>query len=365
MNGAKMISLTNLVVQFFCGRLVRRASAACPTNVKTGIFEKFVPVIHEIYDAPELGGVAIMDPEHILVKPLSCGKPRSGTDVVLLNVHKEKITAPGAPGSDIEGHRRPDEKTEEFRLGEYFFVGDLVYFDDDGYLYISDLVPDGDVDIVPASNKHSTDIDARLAEGPVEVQSVLSQDPHHDTGEPVFFPLGAHPVPGSCPQTPPIGNPSPPPSPPSQWCLKVTAGNDIRRLPFPTSLAPSYQDILRGVSLLFHLPLSSMEASLLLKYSDSEVDSCTLTAATFSDALPIFVPDHTVRPSAAAINRQADKYSPSLPPPSRQGNVNTPPRRAMARLEADRSFRSKQRQMAARSSRRPIFQAVPFRTLPR
>ena len=46
-------------------------------------------------------------------------------------------------------------------------------------------------------------------------------------------------------------------------------------------------------------------------------DSCTLTAATFPDALPLFLPDHNVRLTAAATHRnvRASRPSPHCPPP--------------------------------------------------
>ena len=94
-----------------------------------------------------------------------------------------------------------------------------------------------------------------------------------------------HLIPGTGPLTPPAGNSSPPPHPPSQWCLEITAGKDFRRLHLSSSISPSYHDILLGVSTLFHIPFSAVESALLLKYYDSEGDSCTSTAATFADAL--------------------------------------------------------------------------------
>ena len=74
------------------------------------------------------------------------------------------------------------------------------------------------------------------------------------------------------------------------WCLKITAGKDIRRLSFLTSVHTSFHDILMGVSALFCLPPASVGSSLILFYRDSEGDSCTLTAATFPDALLSFSP---------------------------------------------------------------------------
>merc|ERR1719183_780387 len=56
-------------------KTIMSSGAACPTSVKQGINDMFGPVLFEIYGASELGGVTIMDPENMLKKPLSCGKP--------------------------------------------------------------------------------------------------------------------------------------------------------------------------------------------------------------------------------------------------------------------------------------------------
>ena len=116
------------------------------------------------------------------------------------------------------------------------------------------------------------------------------------------------------------------------------------------SAPPSHHEVFMGVPAIFCLPPASVSSSLLLYYLDSEGDSCTLTAATFPDALPLFLPDHVVRLTAAATHRniRASPPSPHSPPsasgssprPFAQANVYTPPRHVMARLEADRSRHS-------------------------
>jgi long-chain acyl-CoA synthetase len=120
----------------------------------------FGPVLHEIYGASELGGVCIMGPEHMLQKPLSCGKPAPGIDVVLLDDKKQKITKPNstgeifAKGSNIDGYHKLPDKTKDAMFGDYFSVGDVGHFDEDGFLYITsrktDMIVSGGVNIYPA-----------------------------------------------------------------------------------------------------------------------------------------------------------------------------------------------------------------------
>ena len=58
------------------------SGAACPSSVKQGICNMFGPVLHEIYGASELGAVTVMDPDNMLLKPLSCGKAAYGVELV-------------------------------------------------------------------------------------------------------------------------------------------------------------------------------------------------------------------------------------------------------------------------------------------
>lgn len=140
---------------------IMSGGAACPSSVKEGIVKMFGPVLFEVYGASELGGVAIMDPEQMLKKPLSCGKPAAGIDVILLDENKNKIEKAGvageifAKGFNIDGYHKLEEKTKEALHEDYFSVGDVGYFDEDGYLYISDrkidMVVSGGVNIYPAA----------------------------------------------------------------------------------------------------------------------------------------------------------------------------------------------------------------------
>lgn len=134
--------------------------ASCPIVVKEGIAQMFGPVLFELYGASELGGVTTMPPEMMLKKPLSCGKPVTGVDVIILDDNKQKITKPGVPGEifakgqNFDGYHKRDDKTKEGLFDDHFSVGDVGYFDEDGYLYISDrkidMVVSGGVNIYPA-----------------------------------------------------------------------------------------------------------------------------------------------------------------------------------------------------------------------
>mmetsp|Transcript_11095 Transcript_11095/g.25228 ORF Transcript_11095/g.25228 Transcript_11095/m.25228 type:complete len:512 (-) Transcript_11095:83-1618(-) len=141
-------------------RTVMSSGAACPSVVKQGITDLFGPVLHEVYGASELGGVTVMDPENMLKKPLSCGKPVQGIEVIILDDKRNRIQESRvageifAKGFNIDGYHKQEKKTEEAKFGDYFSVGDVGYFDEDGFLYISDrkidMVVSGGVNIYPA-----------------------------------------------------------------------------------------------------------------------------------------------------------------------------------------------------------------------
>lgn len=141
-------------------KTIMSSGAACPSSVKQGIVGMFGPVLHELYGASELGGVCVMTPEHMLEKPLSCGRPAPGIDVILLDDQKNKIEKPRvageifAKGSNVDGYHKLEDKTKEALFGDYMSVGDVGYFDEDGFLYISDrkidMVVSGGVNIYPA-----------------------------------------------------------------------------------------------------------------------------------------------------------------------------------------------------------------------
>jgi len=142
-------------------KAIMSSGGACPTSVKHGIFDMFGPVLFECYGASELGGVAVMDPENMLKKPLSCGKIATGIDVILLDDERRQIEEPNVPGeifargSNIVRYHKLEASTQKAKFGDGFFsVGDVGYFDEDGYLYISDrkidMIISGGVNIYPA-----------------------------------------------------------------------------------------------------------------------------------------------------------------------------------------------------------------------
>lgn len=120
------------------------AAAPCPFELKRKVMELFGEVLWEFYGSSEAGVNTIMRPEEQLAKPGSCGRVSPLVEIAILDDHGEPCP-PGIPGeifvktpAVITGYYGNDEATESSKRGEYFTVGDVGYFDEDGYLYVCD-----------------------------------------------------------------------------------------------------------------------------------------------------------------------------------------------------------------------------------
>lgn len=139
---------------------VVHAAAPCPVDVKWKIMELFgADTVHEYYAATEAGGTYI-SPAEWCRKPGSVGRPLPNSEVKVLDDDGNECP-PGVigtiymrlnPGTEFEYYKDP-EKTRANRRGNFVTVGDMGYFDDDGYLFIADrktdMVISGGVNIYP------------------------------------------------------------------------------------------------------------------------------------------------------------------------------------------------------------------------
>ena len=137
------------------------AAAPCPTDVKLAMIEWWGPVLHEFYGGTESGPVTLSSSEDFLAHPGTVGRVVPGAIVRALDEHGNEVPT-GTPGElfmripyypDFTYHNQPDKRREIDRDG-LISIGDVGYFDEEGYLYICDrkrdMVISGGVNIYPA-----------------------------------------------------------------------------------------------------------------------------------------------------------------------------------------------------------------------
>ena len=142
-------------------RHIIHAAAPCPAEVKRAMIEWWGPVIYEFYGGTENGPVSFANSEDSLRKPGTVGRPSPGAEIQILDDEGKPVPA-GTVGeiyARIEGypdfvyHNLPD-KTAEVMRDSLITLGDMGYFDEDGYLFVSDRKRDmvifGGTNIYPA-----------------------------------------------------------------------------------------------------------------------------------------------------------------------------------------------------------------------
>jgi long-chain acyl-CoA synthetase len=142
-------------------KFVASTGSPCPPDVKKQMMDWWGPVINESYASSEAGFITLLSSEEARTHPGSAGRPMPGADVRILNDAGEMLP-PFEPGliycrqaayPDFTYINRDADRQAIDRDG-LIAVGDVGYFDRDGYLYIcdrkSDMVISGGVNIYPA-----------------------------------------------------------------------------------------------------------------------------------------------------------------------------------------------------------------------
>src|SRR4051794_14342104 len=140
---------------------VASTGSPCPPEVKKQMIDWWGPVINESYASSEAGFITMLSSEESRTHPGSAGRPLAGADVRIMD-DAGKLLPPYEPGliycrqeayPDFTYINRPEDRKAIDRDG-LVAVGDVGYFDRDGYLYIcdrkSDMVISGGVNIYPA-----------------------------------------------------------------------------------------------------------------------------------------------------------------------------------------------------------------------
>ncbi len=150
-----------------CMRIMIANAAPWSYALKLAYLERFPEdSLFEVYGSTELGVNIIMRPEHQRAKPGACGQPTPGVEIRLYDEAGEVVTTPHVPGelfvrssAVFESYHKARDKYLEDRRDGWQTVGDIAYFDEDGFYYIcdrkKDMIISGGVNIYPAEIEHA------------------------------------------------------------------------------------------------------------------------------------------------------------------------------------------------------------------
>ena len=148
--------------------------------------------LFEVYGSTELGVNTILRPEDQLRKPGSCGKPAPMVEIKLFDDDGNEVTETGpdhtgelfvkSPSIFADYYKQHDQFLKDQRHG-YQTVGDIAYFDDEGFVYIcdrkKDMIISGGMNIYPA------EIEAALEIHPDVLEAAVFGVPSEEWGESV------------------------------------------------------------------------------------------------------------------------------------------------------------------------------------
>ncbi len=167
-------------------RTMIHAAAPCPVETKWKMFDWWGDVIWEYYAATE-GGGTIVSPEEWRKYPGTVGKAWPNSEVVIFDDDGNEMPT-GASGTiymRMGGNEfkyyKDDAKTDKARMKGFFTVGDIGYFNEDGYLFLNDRANDmiiaGGVNIYPA------EIEGVIQQHEKVQDVAVFGVPNEDTGE--------------------------------------------------------------------------------------------------------------------------------------------------------------------------------------
>ncbi|MFT6432213.1 MAG: long-chain acyl-CoA synthetase [Candidatus Azotimanducaceae bacterium] len=179
-------------------------AAPCPIHVKRNMINWFGPVLIEYYAATEGGGGFLVGSEEWLTKPGTVGRPGPEFDNKILDDDGNPVAVGEtgtiymhAPEHGRFVYYKDNSKTDSSYRGDYFTLGDMGYFDEDGYLFLTgrtaELIISGGVNIYPQ------EVDNEVMQHPAvhdvcsigvpneewgeEVKSVVQLNPGHEPSE--------------------------------------------------------------------------------------------------------------------------------------------------------------------------------------
>jgi fatty-acyl-CoA synthase/long-chain acyl-CoA synthetase len=144
----------------------------------------------EVYGSTELGVDTVLRPEDHLRKPGSCGQPAPGIEIKLFGDDGEEVAEPFKAGelyvrsgTVFNSYYKAEDKYRAATRGDFHTVGDIAYFDQDGFYYIADrkndMIISGGMNIYPA------EIEAVLDASPDIYEVAVFGMPNEEWGESV------------------------------------------------------------------------------------------------------------------------------------------------------------------------------------
>ena len=181
-------------------QFVASTGAPCPPATKRQMIEWWGPVIHEAYASSETGYITAIGSEDALRKPGSAGRPIGKGQVRILDDAGDEVPTGSVGVIHVRQPAYPDftynhaeEARAKMERGGLVTVGDMGYFDGDGFLFIcdrkSDMVISGGVNIYPA------EIEAVIAGMPGVADCAVFGIPDDEFGESLL--AAVQPVPGT------------------------------------------------------------------------------------------------------------------------------------------------------------------------
>ncbi len=172
-------------------RIAMAAAAPWTHTLKLDFFDDFPEdSLWEIYGSTELGANTLLAPEDQRRKPGSCGKPIPGIEIALFDDDGQRIAKPDTPGELYV--RSPllfdtyHNNAEQFAASEregFHSVGDVAYYDDDGYYYICDRK--SDMIISGGVNVYALEVESALELHPGVAEAAVIGVPSDEWGEAV------------------------------------------------------------------------------------------------------------------------------------------------------------------------------------
>ncbi len=171
-------------------RFIIHGAAPCPPEVKRAMIDWFGPVLTEYYAGSEGGAGFVIDSHEWLTKPGSVGKRPAGVQVRILdeagrdlpNGQVGTIYQQITPGAEFT-YFKDETKTRSKRVDDYYTMGDIGYFDEDDYLFLTGR--DAETIIAGGVNIYPQEIDNELVKHAAVADAATIGVPHDEWGEQV------------------------------------------------------------------------------------------------------------------------------------------------------------------------------------